>query len=278
MSAPHLHCLIYIALLLSPCAAGASAWLPHENELKITLSRFDGETALHVPDSPQKLTIDDHYRGILLEYGLSRKLAVTGKLAASRFQLHPHVIKRDLAMFGIMGDAPSLATGLLPPYLFKLLDNLLPNWHLHREKQASLHIGYEHRRSDASSDASSGASVDGYFIGFAMADKISSKRWYLMQQLESIETRLPQATEQQTQYDAALGYGSWQIGSRAEQFRDTAGHYISLSLSVRLRYKPKGAAWEVTLGRGKRRIGRAAFPQGLLERGRIWSVEIQRRF
>ena len=254
----------------------AGAWVAHEGQTKLSFSQERYANEFILPLTGTRQTLHESYQAALVEYGVSENFTLSGKVFKSLFAADRRTTKRNEAQIGVMMNASKAATGLLPPYLFRLSKSLLPRLKLHSDKRASVLIGRFER--DTRNHNNTRHLTDGNFTMLAMADKITAGRLHVMQEIESGETRLKYRMERNALYRFSVGYAAWQISSQAAQFQDEHTGFVSLSHSYRLRYKPSDGDWEITLGRGQRRVGQVLLPGTNLLRGRQWSLELQRRF
>lgn len=265
--------MLLLPLLISgqtgPARAGA--WVPPQGTGKATLSHIRHRQDIDITLRDLTLTADleETDTGLLLETGLSRKLTATLKANDARFAFAGVRQQTQSAALGLSLDAPALAVGLLPPFLFGLSKRAMPRARLQRERRASLAVALLHRQSE---DHETGS-----LWTLAMADKITSGRFAVLQEVETSQTRLDEMTESAALYRFSLGFGAVQIGTQAEAF-DNGGNFLALNHSTRLGWQPPRADWQVTLARGRRRIAQPFLPGARIHRGRLWFLEIQRKF
>ena len=264
--------ILILCLLAWPTSAFAGAWVMQQGSGKMSLSQFSYRHDMRLLSSAAEDRLRDDYAGLLIEYGLTEKLTVTAKAAESRFRAASNRSETQEARFGLMLNAPYLETGLLPPYLFQLARTVLPGLRLHRQKRASLHLGHMQRGIDG------GAPKSGRFMTVALADKLMSGPWHLMQEVEYGEVQRGTTQEHDAMYRLSLGRGAWQISSQATRFENDKSHFVALSHSYRLRWKPPQGRIELVLSRGHRRIGQGLFRDTRIFRGRQWALEVQLKF
>lgn len=264
--------LLFLFIFALPTPLLAGAWVVDAGKGKLNFSHFTYRHDLQILQPARKTTVRDDFNALLIEYGLSDTLTLTGKASEARFRAASSRNEIQERRFGIMLDAPYLATGLLPPFVFRLARATLPAMRLTRETRSSLHIGHLSRGTNG------GRPKSGRFAVMASADKISSGMWHMMQEIELGETQRGSTVEHDGMYRFSIGRGAWQISSQANRFENEKTGFVALSHTYRLRWKPPEGAFELAIGRGHRRIGQISFPDARIFRGRQWSLEVQRKF
>lgn len=269
---------LYMAIIvgcLFPTVCLAGAWTAERGTLKLSLSQISQRNDI-IPfnDIAYNDKLREDFTGLLVEYGLTDKLTLTGELGESRFRITPHYTQTQNAQLGFMLDAPYLASGLLPPFLFGFTKTFLPSLKLHREKRTSVHYG----RFYTDGMRYEQEARSGRYSVLSLADKLMSGRFHLMQEAEISQRRGAGIFENNGLYRFSLGYEAWQISTQSTRYENEMSGYTTLSHSYRLRWKPVHGNFEIALGRGHKRIGQAYFPDARVFRGRLWSIEIQRRF
>lgn len=187
---------VFLLIFALPTPLFAGAWVVDEGKGKLNFSHFTYRHDLQILRTARKTTLRDDFSGLLIEYGL------TDKASEARFRAASSRNETQEGRFGIMLDAPYLATGLLPPFDFPLARTALPAMRLTREKRASLHIGHLSRGTNG------GKPKSGRFAVIASADKISSGVWHMMQEIELGETQRGRTVEHDGMYRFSIGRGA----------------------------------------------------------------------
>lgn len=265
--------ILFSCIFPSLCLAGA--WPTERGTLKLSLSQFSQRHEFRLEAIPQNQKLHQDYTGLLVEYGLTDKLTLTGKLSNARYRVSGDRSQAQARQLGLMLDTPYLASGLLPPYLFQFTKSFLPDLKLHREKRASFHVGAFHKEGQRTAQR---PDRHGHFQVIALADKIMTGRFHILQEAEIGQRRGSGTYENEGLYRFSLGYKAWQISAQSTRYEDETNGYVSLAHGYRLRWKPADGKVEIALGRGHERIGQTFFTNAKVFRGRLWSLEIQRRF
>jgi hypothetical protein len=265
---------VVVFYLLASCLASpvwAGAWMVPEGDSKATLQYGERKQPLHYPLAPEgDYMLRETYQSLLLEHGLSRRITILAKLTEQKTRETGRQNQSQNGQLALQIDAPKLATGLLPPFVFSALETLFPKLDWQREKIASLRGGLDWQ--------SSPRHQSGYHVGISLADKITLGRVSVLQEVEFSQTRLSRESHVNGQYRFSILRGDWQIGSQAEQFENETTGYLSLKHSSRLTWKPQLADFEITLGRGHSRVNNRQQPLARFLTGQQWTLEFQQKF
>ena len=237
---------IFSMLFVMICGtAQGGAWLPEKQTGKIIINQIE--------QTQQKPNIihfrhRETYHSGLLEYGIGCNFAAVAK--AGRQVRHEPNRRHEAheARLGIMLNTPALATGLLPPFSYRLTKAALPFKTVRRDKRASLTLGVHNR-------------LDETWSAFALADRIAVNRFRISQEVEFDRIRGPGRDWRNWLYRFALGYGALDVGTEAHHFIDYQGTYQALAHSYTIRWRPPQRAWQMRLKRGLRRAPMAGAVQ-----------------
>lgn len=219
----------FLLLNLTPSAL-AGPWPAGPGETKLLLNRLH-ETAQNRPfvagQTRNAASVDTDFSKLHLEYGLTPKLTVEA-VAEHVTQDKGRVTDRQNHLkLGLIIDAPSLATGLLPPYVFRGLKKLLPAQKIAREKRAGLRASTlaRHTEFDTQRDAN-----HGYETELALADKISIGRFTLLQNVETGKTRMEDIDWRHSLYRLELGWNHrLTLGKETYFFDDRSSGFAALT-------------------------------------------------
>ena len=259
-------CLFY---LLSSATAQAGAWVLPMDETKLSLNHSTHEQHIVFPAIAGSFPLRDENTSLLMEHGLRDAYSVTAKLDYGTYSIAGQKSITQSAQIGLLVDAPKLATGLLPPFSYRVLKKLLPEDGIYRDRRASLGFGPLWRETDKWRS--------GTHVTLAMADKIGFRRFHVTQEIEFSDIRLGKIKQRHGQYRFSLGFGNWQAGSQTNQFEDSTSGYVSLSHLYQLTWYTPDRDIEIILSRGHRRISQIS-AGAMFHRGRLITLEFQRRF
>jgi hypothetical protein len=239
--------------------AHAGAWLPEQASGKIILSHIEqsqrAENVIHFQHG-------EIYQSLLAEYGLSKNFAVMAKYGQHRrAQPNGAVVSNDHRI-GLMLNTPILASGLLPPYVYRLAKAALPVKNMRREKRASLTLGWQDETAL-------------FTASMALADKISFKRFHISQEVELDQMRGQGKLTRNWLYRFSLGYGGFDIGSEAGNFVDYINPFASLIHSSYAQWSPHGRNWQMRVKNG---TSRAPLGARDVQKNDYWAFELQYNF
>ena len=164
-----------------------------ECESKAKREYGGGRQPLHYPLAPEgDYMLRETYQSLLLEHGLSRRITILAKLTEQKTRETGRQNQSQNGQLALQIDAPKLATGLLPPFVFSALETLFPKLDWQREKIASLRGGLDWQ--------SSPRHQSGYHVGISLADKITLGRVSVLQEVEFSQTRLSRESHVNGQY------------------------------------------------------------------------------
>ena len=184
--------LLFLGLVLPQNIAFANPWVLQTDELKITggqtQSRLDYlQSRFTQPASYVKRTARKTDKQIYLEYGLNDKVSLIGKILDSEYVEDRRWSTTDLRELGARIDTPFLATGLLPPYFYALIDYLVDDATLYRDKPASMEVLAAFSETTfygaSQTEAGQSASDDDYGLALSLGDKILLRDYSVTQQL-----------------------------------------------------------------------------------------------
>ncbi len=240
-----------------PQFAMAGAWLPNKAEGKLIAGQIEQtqKSANIIYFRHREI-----YQSLLLEYAFSDKLGLAVKAGQQERHLPQGHEKNTDTRIGLLIDTPRLATGLLPPFSFRLAKSLLPAKILKREKRAVMTLGF-HNESDE------------YWSGLTLGDRIYANRFRLTQEIELERIRSKQRDWNNWLYRFSLGYGRIDIGTEATHFVDEKSGYQALAHSGFVQVKIRRL--QVRLKHGERRA-----PMGGLavQNNDYLSLEIEMNF
>jgi len=177
---------------------------------------------------------------LLLEYGLSDKFALAAKHGQQKAALPQGHRRHEETRLGIMFYTPALASGLLPPFTYRLAKAALPFKNISREKRASIMLGLQD-------------DDDVYAATLAMADKISVGRFHFGQEIELDQIYGGGRFARNWLYRFTLGFGPLTLGNEAVNHVDYRAPYASLTHSYYGQWSPRGRAWHIRLKDGTSR-------------------------
>ena len=224
-------CTLTGLLLLSiipPALAGP--WPAKTGETKLLINRMH-ETAQSRPlvaGRPRNAAmVDTDFSKLHLEYGLTPKLTFAA-IAEHIEQDKGRVTDRQSHLkLGLIVNAPSLATGLLPPYFYRGLRKLMPRQKISREKRAGLRASAfaRHTIFDTKRNAN-----HGYETELALADKISIGRFTFLQNIETSKSRMEDIDWRHSLYRAQLGWNHrLTFGKETYFFDDRSSGFAALT-------------------------------------------------
>lgn len=239
--------------------AHAGAWLPEKKSGKIILSHIEqSQRAENIVNFRHK----EFYQSLLWEYGAHDDFAVTAKYGQQR-RTQPAVthITHEYRL-GLMFKTPKLASGLLPPYAFRLAKATLPIRTLKREKRASLTMGLQDEN-------------DIYIGTLALGDKITLGHFNLTQEVETERVWGHRRNRRSWLYRFKIGYDAYQIGTETTRFIDYESDYAELTHSAYGQWTPRGQKWQMRVKHGTSRA-----PLGLIDvqKNDYWVLELQYNF
>ncbi len=250
--------MIYLPLLLgAPQLALAGAWLPPKAEGKLIAGHIEQSQK---PANVINFQHSEIYQSLLMEYGLNDKLGVAIKGGRQETKLPQGRRENSDSRLGLLIDAPRLATGLLPPFSFRLAKAILPVNNMKREKRAVMTLGF-HNESDT------------YWSGLALGDRVYANRFRLTQEIELERISGKQRDWNNWLYRFSLGYGGVDIGTEATHFVDEESGYQALAHSRFVQLKMRHL--QLRLKHGERRA-----PMGGLavQKNDYLSLEIEMNF
>ena len=77
---------VFLFIFALPTPLFAGAWVVDEGKSKLNFSHFTYRHDLQVLRTARKTTLRDDFSGLLIEYGLTDKLTLTGKASEARFR------------------------------------------------------------------------------------------------------------------------------------------------------------------------------------------------
>lgn len=217
--------------------AHGGAWVPEKDSGKVIANRIEQKQARENVD---QFRHQETYQSLLLEYGLRDKFALTAKRGQQEARQPQGHRRDDETRLGIMFDTPALASGLLPPFFYRLAKAALPFKKMSREKRASMTLGLQ-------------GEVDIQTATLAMADKISIGRFHIGQEIELDQTRGDGRFARNWLYRFTIGYDAITLGSEAVNYVDYRAPYASLTHSYYGQWSPRGGAWHIRLKDGTSR-------------------------
>jgi hypothetical protein len=217
--------------------AHGGAWVPEKDSGKVIANRIEQKQA---QENVDQFRHREKYQSLLLEYGLSDKFALAVKHGRQMRKQPNGTDYQDDSRLGIMFDTPALASGLLPPFIYRLAKATLPFKKMSREKRASMTLGLQDE-------------VDIQTATLAMADKISIGRFHIGQEIELDQIRGGGRFSRNWLYRFTLGFGPLTLGSEAANFVDYRSSYASLTHSYYGQWSPRGRAWHIRLKDGTSR-------------------------
>jgi len=228
----------YLFLLLSvPQGAFAGAWLPPKHDGKLIA------TGIEQTQKKQNIEHFSHretYRSLLLEYGLSDGIGPAVKSGEQKRALPQGNKKSSEARLGLLIDTPGLATGLLPPFSYRLAKAALPFKNIDRQKRAAMTLGLDN-------------DVDESWTALAFADRITINKFRMTQEVEFDRIRSTGRDWRTWLYRFSLGYDRIDIGSEATYFKDYAGGYHALAHSGFAQWTPPAHGFQLRVKYGERR-------------------------
>ena len=238
-----------------------------------------GDQPVQFPLAPARdYRLQETFISLLVEHGATARHDSLGQSEPPTHARVPcKLMKPKTGQLGLQVDVPTLATGLLPPYIFQGLKTLFPKRRWRREKRASVQGGLDWQTAQHTTRPS-GNPQNGYHLGLSLADKITLGRVSVLQEVDYSETRLSREHHIQGQYRFSLLRGNWQIGSQAKQFENQTSGYLSLTQSTRLTWKPALYPFEISFGRGSTRVNNRLHPLARFRRGQQWTLEFQHNF
>jgi hypothetical protein len=218
-------------------AAQAGAWVSQKGSGKLILNQIEQtQDRANVVHFRHK----EIYQSLLLEYGVSDSFGIAAKRGVQERFLPQDNARSHESRFGFTLNTPAIATGLLPPYVFRLAKSWLPVKQIKREKRASMTLGWHNGR-------------DEYWTALAQADRISIGRFSVTQEAEFDRVRGKGRDWRNWLYRFSLGFANVDIGSEAHHFIDYAGSYQALSHSYLMQWRPQAGRWQMRLKSGTRR-------------------------
>ncbi len=251
----------FMLLCADVSAACAGAWAPDKGTGKIIIS--DIETVQR-RENISNFKHTETYRSVLVEYGLSDSLGVAVKSARSRRNAPQYDVaaQDETAQLGLIIDTPALATGLLPPFTYRLLKAVLPFDTIQRQKRAAMTLGLHETK-------------DEFWTAFALGDVISVGRFRVAQQAEYERINSAERDWRTWIYRFTLGYGAFDIGTEAQKFEDFNGTYAALSHNYYVQWKPSTYSWGLRLKQG---TSRAALDATGVQKNDYSAIEIEFAF
>jgi hypothetical protein len=224
-------------LCCTASSAHGGAWLPEKDHGKAIANRIEQkQTRANIVNFRHQ----EIYQSLLLEYGLSDKFALAVKHGRQMRKQPSGTDYQDDSRLGLMFDTPALASGLLPPFTYRLAKAALPFKNISREKRATMTLGFQD-------------DDDIYAATLAMADKISIGRFHIGQEIELDQIRGGGRFSRNWLYRFTLGFGPLTLGSEAVNFVDYRSSYASLTHSYYGQWSPRGRAWHIRLKDGTSR-------------------------
>ena len=222
-------------------SAEAGAWVPQKDHCKLTLNQIQQkqETANVVNFRHREV-----YQSLLLEYGLSETVGIIAKCGVQESFLPQDNKRAHKTRLDITLDVPAIATGLPPPYFYKLVKSAIPVKNLRREKRASMTLGWLDDENP-------------YWSALAQADRISVVGFRATQEVEFDRLRGKGRNWRNWLYRFTLGFADVDINTETHRFIDYAGTYQALSHNYYLQWKPSGLGprnWQMRLKSGTRRV------------------------
>lgn len=251
----------FILLFAGLSTARAGAWAPEKGTGKIIAS---GSEVVQRQENIFNFKHSETYSALWVEYGLSDGFGVAAKSGRSRRDAPQYDVEAEgeLAQLGLIIDTPALATGLLPPFTYRLLKAALPFDNMRRQKRAAMTLGLHE-------------TADEFWAAFALGDVISVGRFRVMQQAEYERIDGAQRDWRTWIYRFTLGYGAIDFGTEAQKFEDFNGAYAALSHSVYLQWNPSAYDWRVRLKQG---TSRAALDATGVQKNDYAAIELEFAF
>jgi hypothetical protein len=226
-------------IIIMPIDAQASAWLVPVGEIKLSVSQdqhdltyrqaLPGDTGDTGDTGAAFVTRKARQRDqqIYLEYGYRQKLSFVGKAFDSRLKSDQSSVNGSLFELGARVDAAHLRTGLLPPFVYDLLQLACPNCRLSREKRTSLEINAiqtSHNRRPKTREFSASISL---------ADRLFMQPYTMAQQIRFTYGGAKLKAWQNWEYRFQLGYQSqYFIGQESQAYVDQTSAFAKLAHSV----------------------------------------------
>lgn len=174
--------------MLSPTHAGA--WVIEKNSGKVIANRIEQR---QTQENVEQFRHQETYQSLLLEYGLRDNFVLVAKGGRQKARQPQGHRRHEETRLGIMFDTPALASGLLPPFIYRLAKAALPFRNMSREKRASMTLGLQDE-------------VDIQTATLAMVDKISVGRFHIGQEIELDQIRGDGRFARNWPYRFTLGY------------------------------------------------------------------------
>ena len=227
------------------CDAFSGAWLPEEGVTKLIANRIEQKQKKH---NVQNFRHSETYQSLLLEYGATENIALTIKFAEQN-RAEPQIRHtNEASRIGLMLNTPLLASGLLPPFTYRLAKAALPFKNIQRDKRASLTLGRGYK-----ADENSGDDWDENWAVLALADRISINRFHITQEVELDQILGNGRHAGSWLYRFSLGLGAVSLGTEAQHYTDYANPYQALAHSYHLQFAPPTKIWKLRLKAGDRR-------------------------
>ena len=225
---PH-YALACLLLLSTTPPVLAGSWPANPGETKLLVDRLH-ETAQIRPfvagQTREAAAVDTDFSKLHLEYGLTPKLTLQAIAEHVSREKGRVTDRQDRLRLGLIVNTPSLATGLLPPYLYRGLKKLMPRQKISREKRAGLRAAAiaRHTEFDTKRDAN-----HGYKTELVLADKISIGRFTLLQNIETGKIRMDDVDWRHSLYRLELGWGRrLTLGKETYFFDDRSSGFAAL--------------------------------------------------
>ena len=231
---------LMLAYATTIVAAQAGAWTLQKGEGKFILNQIEEkQDKANVVHFRHK----EIYQSLLLEYGLSETIGIAVKREVKEAFLPQDGTRVHSTRLGLVLDTPAIATGLLPPFFYRLAKNMLQVKNIKREKRASMTLGWLDDEKQ-------------YWSVLAQGDRIFMGRFRITQEVEFDRLRGKGRDWRNWLYRFTLGFADVDIGTEARRFIDYTGTYQALSHSYYLQWKPSGFGpqnWQMRLKSGTRR-------------------------
>lgn len=240
----------------------AGAWVASKNQGKLIINHIEQKQD---PANVMHFRHKEVNQSLLVEYGLNGTFGIAAKRGRQENTLPQGTNRFNETRFGIMLNAPRMATGLLPPYLYRAVRSFIPVNHIKREKRASLTFGWYDDGNQ-------------YWSALAQGDRVSIGPFRMTQEVEFDRVRGKGRDWRNWLYRFTLGFDAVDIGTEAHHFIDYRGTYQALSHSYYLQWRANSPAlknWQMRLKSGTRRA-----PLGRLgvQKNQTLTIEFERAF